>query len=43
MEVAEEYDRHRPTYPDALIDRACEVGAGSRRTGARDRSWHPVK
>ncbi len=24
--VAEEYDRHRPTYPDALIDRACEVG-----------------
>lgn len=23
--VAEEYDRHRPTYPDALIDRACEV------------------
>jgi SAM-dependent methyltransferase len=25
-EVAEEYDRHRPTYPDSLIDRACEVG-----------------
>jgi SAM-dependent methyltransferase len=25
-EVAEEYDRHRPTYPAALIDRACEVG-----------------
>jgi SAM-dependent methyltransferase len=25
-EVAEAYDRHRPTYPDALIDRACEVG-----------------
>jgi SAM-dependent methyltransferase len=24
--VAEEYDRHRPAYPDALIDRACEVG-----------------
>jgi SAM-dependent methyltransferase len=24
-EVAEEYDRHRPAYPDALIDRACEV------------------
>ncbi len=24
-EIAEEYDRHRPTYPDALIDRACEV------------------
>jgi SAM-dependent methyltransferase len=24
-EVAEEYDRHRPTYPDVLIDRACEV------------------
>jgi SAM-dependent methyltransferase len=25
-EVAEEYDRHRPAYPDALIDQACEVG-----------------
>ena len=25
-ELAEEYDRHRPAYPDALIDRACEVG-----------------
>jgi SAM-dependent methyltransferase len=25
-DVAEEYDRHRPAYPDALIDRACEVG-----------------
>jgi SAM-dependent methyltransferase len=25
-EVAEEYDRHRPIYPDVLIDRACEVG-----------------
>ncbi len=24
-EVAAEYDRHRPTYPDMLIDRACEV------------------
>jgi SAM-dependent methyltransferase len=24
-EVAGAYDRHRPTYPDALIDRACEV------------------
>jgi SAM-dependent methyltransferase len=24
-EVAVEYDRNRPTYPDALIDRACEV------------------
>jgi SAM-dependent methyltransferase len=22
---AERYDRHRPTYPDALIDRACEA------------------
>jgi len=21
-EVADEYDRHRPAYPDALIDRA---------------------
>jgi SAM-dependent methyltransferase len=25
-EVAEAYDRHRPSYPDALIDRACELG-----------------
>jgi SAM-dependent methyltransferase len=24
--VAGEYERHRPTYPDALIDRACETG-----------------
>jgi SAM-dependent methyltransferase len=24
-EVADEYDRHRPTYPDELIDRACEA------------------
>jgi SAM-dependent methyltransferase len=24
-DVAGEYDRHRPSYPDALIDRACEV------------------
>jgi SAM-dependent methyltransferase len=23
-QVAEEYDRHRPTYPDRLVDRACE-------------------
>src|SRR5271163_1356950 len=26
-EIAEDYDRHRPTYPDVLVDRACE-GAG---------------
>ena len=26
-EVAEDYDRHRPTYPDVLVDRACQ-GAG---------------
>jgi SAM-dependent methyltransferase len=25
-EVAEEYERHRPAYPDALIDQACELG-----------------
>ncbi len=25
-EVAEDYDRHRPNYPDVLIDRACEAG-----------------
>ena len=24
-EIAGEYDRHRPAYPDALIDRACEL------------------
>lgn len=24
-EIAEDYDRHRPSYPDDLIDRACEV------------------
>lgn len=31
-EIAEDYDRHRPSYPDALVDRACEVagiGAGA--------------
>src|SRR6201993_723061 len=29
-EVADEYDRTRPLYPDALVDRACEVaGLGS--------------
>jgi SAM-dependent methyltransferase len=29
-EVAAEYDRHRPAYPDELIDRACRVaGIGS--------------
>jgi SAM-dependent methyltransferase len=25
-EVADEYDRHRPAYPDALVDRALAVG-----------------
>ncbi len=32
-EIAEEYEHHRPGYPDALIDRACEVaglGPGAR-------------
>ena len=31
-EVAEDYDRHRPTYPDVLLDRACEeagIGPGA--------------
>ncbi len=32
-EVADEYDRHRPTYPEALLDHACEVAA----LGAGDR------
>jgi ubiquinone/menaquinone biosynthesis C-methylase UbiE len=26
-EVAAEYDRHRPAYPDELVDRACQVAA----------------
>jgi SAM-dependent methyltransferase len=30
-DVAEDYDRHRPSYPDALVDQACEVaGLGHR-------------
>jgi SAM-dependent methyltransferase len=32
-EIAIEYDRHRPAYPDALIDQACElagIGDGDR-------------
>lgn len=32
-EVAPEYDRHRPAYPDVLVDQACEtagIGAGDR-------------
>ena len=29
-EIAAEYDRHRPAYPDELIDQACRVaGIGS--------------
>jgi SAM-dependent methyltransferase len=29
-EVAEDYDRHRPTYPDMLVERACEgIGPGA--------------
>ena len=29
-EIAAEYDRHRPTYPDELADRACQIaGIGS--------------
>ncbi len=29
-EVAEDYDRYRPTYPDVLLDRACEdIGPGA--------------
>jgi SAM-dependent methyltransferase len=29
-EIAEDYDRHRPTYPDVLVDRACEgIGPGA--------------
>ena len=32
-EVADDYDRHRPSYPDVLVDKACEaagIGPGSR-------------
>jgi ubiquinone/menaquinone biosynthesis C-methylase UbiE len=32
-EIAAEYDRHRPAYPDALIDQACRVA----RIGSGDR------
>jgi SAM-dependent methyltransferase len=29
-EIAEDYDRHRPTYPDVLVDRACAgIGPGA--------------
>jgi SAM-dependent methyltransferase len=31
-EVAEDYDRHRPSYPDVLVDRACDaagIGPGA--------------
>jgi SAM-dependent methyltransferase len=29
-EIAEDYDRHRPSYPDGLVDRACEdIGPGA--------------
>jgi SAM-dependent methyltransferase len=29
-EIAEDYDRHRPTYPDVLVDQACEgLGPGA--------------
>lgn len=29
-EIAEDYERHRPTYPDVLVDRACEgIGPGA--------------
>jgi SAM-dependent methyltransferase len=31
-EVAEDYDRHRPSYPDVLVDQACEaagIGPGA--------------
>src|SRR5947209_4773172 len=28
--VADDYDRHRPAYPDALVDRACELAGLAR-------------
>ena len=40
-EIADAYDRHRPAYPDALIDRACEVaGLAPGAQGAGDRLRH---
>ena len=24
-EIADEYERHRPTYPDVLVDQACQL------------------
>ncbi len=39
-QVAAEYDRHRPTYPEQLVDFACLLaGHRARRPGARDRLW----
>src|SRR6516164_9417107 len=32
-EVAAEYDRRRPTYPDELVDQACQIAG----TGSGDR------
>jgi 16S rRNA A1518/A1519 N6-dimethyltransferase RsmA/KsgA/DIM1 with predicted DNA glycosylase/AP lyase activity len=32
-QLADEYDRHRPTYPDVLLDHVCGVAA----LGAGDR------
>ena len=37
-DVAEQYERHRPGYPDELIDRACENQAMERRLGRPIRS-----
>ena len=41
-EIAGEYDRHRPAYPDALIDQACAAGRsrGPARRYSRDRVRH---
>ncbi len=40
-EVAEDYDRHRPTYPDVLVDRACEdAGIGPGDAVLEDRLRH---
>ena len=41
-EVAVEYDRNRPAYPDALVDQACEVAGIRMATGCSRSGAGPV-